>query len=106
MTMRVYIAGPMTGLPDDNYPAFHAAAEKLRAAGFVVENPAENDPPADPTWENWLRIALRQMLTCDAVVLLPGWHRSKGARLESQVAEQLGLTVVDAAEAFKLAAKP
>ena len=45
---RVYIAGPMTGLPDFNYPAFNAAAAKLRALGLEVLNPAENPPP--PLW--------------------------------------------------------
>lgn len=38
---RVYIAGPMTGLPDFNFPAFHAAAAAWRAAGWEVFNPAE-----------------------------------------------------------------
>ena len=35
---RIYIAGPMTGLPDFNYPAFNAAAARMRALGFEVEN--------------------------------------------------------------------
>ena len=42
---RIYIAGPMSGLPDLNSPAFNAMAERLRAHGHHVENPAENPPP-------------------------------------------------------------
>jgi len=38
---RIYISGPMTGLPEHNFPAFHAAAERLRKAGWEVNNPAE-----------------------------------------------------------------
>lgn len=38
--MRVYISGPMTGLPDSNIPAFNAAAERLWAEGHFVINPA------------------------------------------------------------------
>jgi hypothetical protein len=61
----------MTGLPDLNYPAFHAEAARLRALGYTVENPAENVPPNPPSWENYMRLGLRQMLACDALVLLP-----------------------------------
>lgn len=39
---RIYIAGPMSGLPEFNYPAFNRAAAVLRAQGHHVENPAEN----------------------------------------------------------------
>lgn len=42
---RIYIAGPMTGLPDNNYPAFHEAAARLRKRCWHVENPAENPAP-------------------------------------------------------------
>ena len=33
---RVYVAGPMTGLPDFNYPAFNAEAQRLRGLGYQV----------------------------------------------------------------------
>lgn len=39
--MRIYISGPMTGLPDGNIPAFNAAAERLRTEGHFVINPAD-----------------------------------------------------------------
>lgn len=87
--MRIYIAGPMTGIPEYNYPEFNAAAAKLRALGHDVCNPAELPEPADPTWENWLRQAIQVMLTCQQLVLLPGWHASAGARLEQNLAAQL-----------------
>ena len=45
--MIIYIAGPMTGRPDLNFPAFHAAATTLRDAGFDVVNPAEINPDQD-----------------------------------------------------------
>lgn len=96
---RVYIAGPMTGLPDFNYPAFHAAAADLRAAGKDVVNPAElhgpEDSGGDQSWEWYLRAALVAMLGCDEIVLLPGWETSRGARLERYVAEALGMPVTE-----------
>lgn len=88
---RIYICGPMTGLPEFNYPAFNAEAERLRGLGYHVENPAENEHPADQTWAGYMRAALRQMLTCDAVAVLDGWAASKGAKLELDVAESVGI---------------
>ena len=47
--MRIYVAGPMTGHPQLNFPAFHTEAARLRALGYEVVNPAElnADPGAD-----------------------------------------------------------
>ena len=92
--LRIYIAGPMTGLPALNYPAFHAEAARLRAADFEVYNPADNPRPPCGTWTGYMRMALRQISQCDAVSFLPGWNGSRGARLEHQIALELGLCVI------------
>ncbi|WP_307867059.1 DUF4406 domain-containing protein [Variovorax sp. E3] len=91
--MRVYIAGPMTGFAESNYPAFHAAAARLRALGYHVENPAENPAPACGSWLGYMRLALAQLVTCDHIALLQGWERSKGAGVEWRLACDLGLPV-------------
>jgi hypothetical protein len=91
---RAYIAGPMTGLPDFNYPAFHAEAARLRKLGYHVENPAEKKE--QPTWAAYMRQAITYMLTCEIVALLPGWTESRGATLERYIAQQLGLTIIPA----------
>ncbi|GKS93199.1 DUF4406 domain-containing protein [Acidovorax sp. SUPP2825] len=91
---RIYVAGPMTGYPELNFPAFHAAAAALRAEGHHVENPAEIN--ADPTaqWLDCMRADIPRLVTCDAVFLLPGWERSRGARIEQALAAGLGLQVL------------
>lgn len=98
--MRLYLAGPMTGYPDYNYPAFHRAADRLRADGHDVVSPAELDDPShtpgDWTWDAYLRRDLAHLLDCGAVAVLPGWRASKGATLETQVAAALGMPVYDA----------
>lgn len=103
--MRVYVAGPMTGLPQLNYPAFHAVAEVLRRIGYEVESPAENDAPVSGEWRDWMRLGLTQMLRCDTVATLKGWKKSKGARLEVQVASALGIPVVTADYLFEVGAR-
>ncbi|CAD6876126.1 DUF4406 domain-containing protein [Methylomonas fluvii] len=90
---RLYLAGPMTGIPDYNYPLFNAMAERLRAKGFEVENPAENQAPACGSWAGYMRLALSQLMTCEVVAFLPNWEASRGARLEYQVAKELGLKI-------------
>lgn len=94
----VYIAGPMSTIPKFNFPAFQAAAVELRAMGLGVRHTAKGNPPTPAKalpWDHYLRDALRVMLDADAVVVLPGWRESKGARLEVHVALELGMPVVE-----------
>jgi hypothetical protein len=90
---RLYVAGPMTGLPEFNFPAFHAATAQLRSLGFEVENPAENPEPPCSSWLGYMRMAVAQVAKVDAIVLLPGWENSRGARVEYELAVGLGLKV-------------
>lgn len=98
MRGRVYVSGPMTGLPEFNFPAFTSAAERLRAMGHDVVSPHEvahddNGEPGTIAWGVYLKRDLAEMLTCDTILLLPGWETSRGATLELYVATQVGMTV-------------
>lgn len=88
--MKVYISGPMSGLSEHNYPAFFAAAEIVRKEGDEPINPAEGAPEGW-TWEQYMRRAIALLLGADAILTLPGWQESKGARLEYVVAQHLGM---------------
>lgn len=92
--MRAYLAGPMTGLPQLNFPAFHREAAYFRAQGFEVVNPAEiNTDPTMP-WVDCMRKDIAELVTCEGILMMPGWERSKGASLEHYIAQALGLKVV------------
>lgn len=91
--MRLYIAGPMTGLPDFNYPAFFAAEKALIEAGHEVENPARNPAPDDGSWLGYMRMSLVQISRVAGIALLPGWSDSRGARVEYDLGKSLGLDV-------------
>lgn len=114
--MKIYVAGPMRGIPEFNFPAFNAATVKLRADGHEVFNPAEKDNERHGTdiskgnTTGCEKVAtqqhgfnLREALgidlawicaEADAVALLPGWQKSKGATAEHATAEALGLQVI------------
>jgi hypothetical protein len=92
--MTTYIAGPMTGIPEFNYPAFNAAAAELRARGYTVVSPTElHDGDTSRPYDFYLRLGLRALLDCDEIVLLPGWEDSRGACLEREIAQALGMAI-------------
>ena len=113
--MKIYLAGPMRGLPNFNFPAFDTAAAKLRSQGHTVFSPADHDREVNgpeiehnPTGDEAICAAkfgfdIRQALGADlawicthadAVALLPGWEKSKGANAERAVAIALDITVM------------
>lgn len=95
---RIYISGPMTGMPELNFPAFHAEAARLRAIGYDVVNPAELNPDPAMSWHECMRRDLAALLNCDTLALLEGWQKSAGAHLEMHVAHRGGIEIVTAQE--------
>lgn len=115
--MIIYIAGPMRGIPEFNFPAFNAAAKELRAKGHTVFNPAERDierhngvdiSKGNETGDEELcakehGFSLRQALKedteficlhADTIAMLPGWEESLGAKAELALARALGHRVL------------
>ena len=95
----IYLSGPMTGLPEYNYPLFREVAGELREAGHRVYNPAEfphkGDPKDFPIRKAFAAYAAFICLEADTIVLLPGWQASKGVLAEKALAENCGLDVVE-----------
>jgi len=102
MTERVYISGPMTGLPDDNYPAFFRAAGRLRELGYRPENPAELQRPFGPDthWTYYMREAIRRLMLCDSILMLDGWGQSRGASMEHDIALKLYMRIYYGSASF------
>lgn len=97
--MCLYISGlgPMTGLPDFNFPAFREAAKALRALGWEVEDPSEHfGGSTDLPRYKYLAADVVSLVTkCDAIAFLPGWWESEGAKLEAQIALDRGYDLYD-----------
>ncbi len=102
----LYLSGPMTGLPQYNYPAFEVARTRLEGAGYRVLSPTDNGtgPQADPTWHWYMRQALKQVLEAGAVATLPNAICSPGATLEVTVARALGMDIKTVEEWIREAA--
>ncbi|WP_373874125.1 DUF4406 domain-containing protein [Pseudomonas tohonis] len=101
---RIYLAGPMTGLPEFNFPAFNAEAARLRAAGDAVTNPAEHGIIEGYEWADYMKLDIQMLAACCTIHLLPGWSQSRGANIEYRLAKDLGLHISFAhgAEPFEL----
>jgi hypothetical protein len=88
-----YLSGPMSGIAENNFPAFNAAAAELRAIGLHVVNPAEIASANPQSWEACMRADIKALCDCDSICLMPGWENSNGAQLELHIAHRLGLRV-------------
>lgn len=118
--MNIYLAGPMRGIKDFNFPTFFRAAAKLREQGHFVFNPAERDTNewgaerlksetgseaevAAKLGFEGLSLARQCFLAdthficskADAIYLLPGWESSRGATAERALGVAIGLEVVE-----------
>lgn len=101
---KIYLAGPMTGLPEYNYPEFESTTATLRKHGWDVVSPVEiardmgysrdliNSDHA--VFFNLMRAEKEALMDCDAIMLLEGWERSKGTRAELQLALSYNMEVI------------
>lgn len=111
--MKVYIAGPMRGIPLYNFPAFDKAHFDLRRQGHDVKDPAKMDrildglyPERLPAGHDWNEIPegfdfekcvtrdIEAVRWCDAIYMLDGWEKSTGARAEKALAEWCGKRII------------
>lgn len=93
----LYVAGPMTGLPKFNYPAFEQARADLEAAGYEVLCPTDNGGQfavGSLPWPWYMRKALTQLVKAEGMAVLPGAACSRGSLVEINVARALEMEVL------------
>ncbi len=105
----LYIAGPMAGIKDFNYPLFYGVEKILNAAGIETINPAELDKHDEAALEHtgdfkdgsgvkpvgraaFLKRDFHHLTTCEGIVFLEGWQDSIGANCELLVAQMAGMS--------------
>ena len=90
--INLYTIGPVSGIKNDNLPAFEHVREALWGQGSIgyVVIPHDVIAPGTP-WKKAMRISIQKMLTFDGVAMLDGWEKSKGAVIEHDLAVALGI---------------
>jgi len=88
---HIYIAGPMSGLPDNNRSAFYLAEFAIRRQGAFAYNPARLDQSL--SYDILMRESAKMLLDCHRSVFLRGWPLSKGARCEHVLAKRINHTI-------------
>lgn len=106
--IEYYLAGPMTGLPELNYPAFEKAVAQLQEHGIKVRSPHAIDYEETPEtrgqlpYSTYLKGGYRLLLECGGIIMLNGWTRSRGTKHELYIARSLGYPVFTLGEGFMM----
>lgn len=88
--MRLYVIGPVSGIPDQNKPAFFEAHKRLTHNGYSVLIP-HDFVSANADWSTAMRRSIETMMKCDGLAMLEGSDKSHGAQLEFTIASKLGM---------------
>lgn len=99
-----YISGKITGLTEEIYKEnFKHASILARDNGFIPVNPVEvkldmcagveacGGQGEIHHWQCYMKHDLIEMLKCDVIILQPNWVDSSGAKLELQIADEVGM---------------
>lgn len=89
---KIYLSGPITGVPNFQ-KNFQAYSTILWNSGWIVVNPATACPPH---WGYWRCMArcIRLELGCGAIAMMPGWEKSRGAKIEHRIAKMLRKMII------------
>lgn len=91
--MKVYISGPMTGMFGLNKAAFRQKERELRAQGHEPINPIWARV-TEVSWHAFMQADLAMLELAEAIVFLPGWENSTGAKIERRFAKRRGIKLI------------
>lgn len=89
---KCYISGPITGIEGWVVETMFGHMEKVvRSLKMEPVSPLRNGLPEGSTWEQHMKADLKMLMDCEAIIMLEGWRKSRGARIEHRLAEELGI---------------
>lgn len=104
----IYLSGPISGRSPAEAKAHFSNAETLVRWSCpkycYVSNPT--NLPEGWTWNDYMRAGIRELLICDAILMLDGWNTSAGAVIEKDLAQKLGIKVYYESELREALDKP
>ena len=95
---RIYLSGPMSGIPEYNFPAFDQAEYEIASLGLCPINPHRFSEEVfaefhakgiEPTRHDFMREDIKALARCDGIFMLPGWQKSWGAKWERIIAKHV-----------------
>lgn len=93
--MKIYISGQISNLPfEDAKIQFELVEKTLFELGHEVVNPMTVHHDHDKTWQSYMKVDIKHLVDCDAIFLLDNWKHSRGAKIELNLAIDLGLHVI------------
>lgn len=94
MSKRIYISGAITGTTD-YMERFAQTEADLKKAGYEVVNPAKVNVqlPESTSYDDYMKMSLCMLETCDYIYMLRGWQDSKGANMELCKAKELKMHI-------------
>lgn len=93
---KIYISGPISGLPFDQVEqAFNDAQIYLQEQGYEIINPLDNGLTKNHTWDEHMKADIKLLMDCNIIYLLKGWHNSRGAKIEHNLAVLLKYEVIE-----------
>ena len=92
---KIYISGRITGLDNAKvFKLFYDASLTLFNANWCVVNPMTLNHDHDKSWLNYMRVDLKALIDCDTIYMLSNWEDSRGAKIEHDLAQSLGLEII------------
>lgn len=96
--MRVYVSGRISGLNEDDVNSkFRKGMNDVIEMGHEAVNPLNNGLPKSASWGEHMVRDIEMLMSCEAIYMLHNWKESRGARIELNIAIEMGFKVIYAA---------
>lgn len=93
MAKRIYISLPISHYDLDERKAYAKRVESVLSGKYEVVNPFNNGIPDEVDWRVHMKKDIELLLACDAIFMCKEFEKSKGCKLEWDVATTCGMEV-------------